>query len=121
MGHSELDMVTKAENAAWRRIECRAEQAGDIEAEMLEAITLGMSGLAQTVPAYRLDRGLNYVEAPSTVADEVMEALEYPQAMHDLLMVLKDSACPLVAKLRRAVADQYIKSNSAGVSQARGL
>lgn len=91
--------------------------------ELEHAITQGIAGFVAGVPSYRFGsdgRFLQNVETTQTAADAVLEALQSLEPMHALMMCLKDSACPLVAKLRAAVVKQYVADNAEGIDAARG-
>lgn len=91
--------------------------------ELEHAITQGLAGFVAGVPSYRFGsdgRFLQNVETTQTAADAVLEALQSLEPAHALMMCLKDSACPLVAKLRAAVVKQYVADNAEGIDAARG-
>lgn len=91
--------------------------------ELEHAMTQGLAGFAAGVPSYRSAYGFAHfvkVETTQTAADAVLEALQSLVPMHALMMCLKDSACPLVAKLRAAVVKQYVADNAEGIDAARG-
>lgn len=93
--------------------------------ELEHAMTQGLAGFAAGVPSYRSVYDPRFaesakVETTQTAADAVLEALQSLDPMHALMMCLKDSACPLVAKLRAAVVKQYVADNAEGIDAARG-
>lgn len=91
--------------------------------ELEHAMTHGLAGFAAGVPSYRFGSGGTHfvkVETTQTAADAVLEALQSLEPMHALMMALKDSACPLVAKLRAEVVKQYVADNAEGIDAARG-
>lgn len=91
--------------------------------ELEHAMTQGLAGFVAGVPSYRFGSdGTHFakVETTQTAADAVLEALQSLEPMHALMMCLKDSACPLVAKLRAAVVKQYVADNAEGIDAARG-
>ena len=90
--------------------------------ELEHAITQGLAGFAAGVPSYRFGSGGTHfvkVETTQTAADAVLETLQSLEPMHALMMCLKDSACPLVAKLRAEVVKQYVADNAEGIDASR--
>lgn len=115
--------ITAAEDAARATIEANDARIAAIAEELHHAMTQGLAGFAAGVPSYRFGsdgRFLQNVETTQTAADAVLEALQRLDAAHALMMCLKDSACPLVAKLRAAVVKQYVADNAEGIDAARG-
>ena len=101
------------------------ERVRSLNEELEHAMTQGLAGFAAGVPSYRTVYDPRFaesakVETTQTAADAVLEALASLEPMHALMMALKDSACPLVAKLRAAVVKQYVEDNAEGIDQARG-
>lgn len=116
--------ITAAEDAARATIEANDARIAAIAEELHYAMTQGMSGFAARVPSYRNAYGFAQsvkVETTQTAADAVIEVLQSLEPMHALMMALKDSACPLVAKLRAAVVKQYVADNAEGIDAARGF
>ena len=100
------------------------ERVRSLNEELEHAITQGLAGFAAGVPSYRFGSdGTNFVkvETTQTAADAVLEALQSLEPAHALMMALKDSACPLVAKLRAEVVKQYVADNAEGIDAARGF
>jgi hypothetical protein len=95
------------------------EQYSQIGEELADAMRMALSGFRSTVPSWRKNHHGQPIEYESIVADEVSEALCHLAPMHALMMVLKDSACPLVTKLRKAVNDQYVLGTVEGIDEAR--
>ena len=103
--------------------EARNDERVRILSEELEhAITQGLAGFAAGVPSYRFGSdGTHFVkvETTQTAADAVLEALQSLEPAHALMMALKDSACPLVARMRAEVVKQYVADNAEGIDAAR--
>jgi len=95
------------------------EQYTQIGLELAESMRQALSGFRSTVPSYRKNHHGQPVEYESIVADEVSEALCHLTPMHALMMALKDSACPLVATLRKAINDQYVLATVDAIDEAR--
>ena len=98
------------------------ERVRSLNEELEHAITQGLAGFAAGVPSYRFGSdGTHFVkvETTQTAADAVLEALQSLEPAHALMMALKDSACPLVAKLRAEVVKQYVADNAEGIDAAR--
>ncbi len=98
------------------------ERVRGLNEELEHAITQGLAGFAAGVPSYRFGSdGTHFVkvETTQTSADAVLEALQSLEPAHALMMALKDSACPLVAKLRAEVVKQYVADNAEGIDAAR--
>ena len=100
------------------------ERVRSLNEELEHAITQGLAGFVAGVPSYRFGSdGTHFVkvETTQTAADAVLEALQSLEPAHALMMALKDSACPLVAKLRADVVKQYVADNAEGIDAARGF
>ena len=100
------------------------DRVRSLNEELEHAITQGLAGFAAGVPSYRFGSdGTHFVkvETTQTAADAVLESLQSLEPMHALMMALKDSACPLVAKLRAEVVKQYVADNAEGIDAARGF
>ena len=98
------------------------ERVRSLNEELEHAITQGLAGFAAGVPSYRFGSdGTHFVkvETTQTAADAVLETLQSLEPAHALMMCLKDSACPLVAKLRAEVVKQYVADNAEGIDAAR--
>lgn len=117
--------ITAAEDAARATIEANDARIAAIAEELHHAMTQGLAGFAAGVPSYRFGPDHIFsecakVETTQTAADAVLESLQSLEPAHALMMCLKDSACPLVAKLRAAVVKQYVADNAEGIDAARG-
>jgi len=100
------------------------ERVRSLNEELEHAMTQGLAGFAAGVPSYRFGSdGTHFVkvETTQTAADAVLEALQSLEPAHALMMALKDSACPLVAKLRAEVVKQYVNDNAECIDAARGF
>ena len=94
----------------------------DLHAELTNDMQKALAGLQNAVPSFAGGTSTALPrEVLKSAADEVVEALDYMETAAALMLVLKDSACPLVAKLRRAVVDRYVESNVDSIAEARGL
>ena len=122
----EQDRYSTFECALEAREARNDERVRSLNEELEHAITQGLAGFAAGVPSYRnfYDPRLvetAKVETTQTAADAVLEALQSLEPAHALMMALKDSACPLVAKLRAEVVKQYVADNAEGIDAARGF
>lgn len=124
MSHCPITDAEDEEDEEQAAIEANDARIAAIAEELHHAMTQGLAGFAAGVPSYRLayDRRTfgEKVETTQTAADAVLEALQSLESAHALMMCLKDSACPLVAKLRAAVVKQYVADNAEGIDAARG-
>jgi len=116
------------------RTEANDARIAAIAEELHHAMTQGLAGFVDEVPSFTVvtrntgefdDDGYPiYVyennKADQSAADAVFEALPSSGPTHALMMCLKDSACPLVAKLRAEVVKQYVADNAEGIDAARG-
>ena len=91
----------------------------DIHAELTNDMQRALAGLQSQVPGFD---GYGSVprEQPKSAADEVVQAIDRAPCAEALMLVLKDSTCPLVAKLRLAVIDGYVANNADSIAEARG-
>ena len=118
----EQDRYSTFECALEAREARNDERVRSLNEELEHAITQGLAGFAAGVPSYRSgSAGTHFVkvETTQTAADAVLEALQSLEPAHALMMALKDSACPLVAKLRAEVVKQYVADNAEGIDAAR--
>lgn len=109
------------------RTEANDARIAAIAEELDHAMTQGLAGLVAGVPSYRSQfdlesfcLSLGKVETTATTSDAVLEALQSLDSLQSLMACLKDSACPLVAKLRADVVKQYVADNAEGIDAARG-
>lgn len=91
----------------------------DLHAELTNDMQRALAGLQSHVPGFD-GYGSVPVERPKSTADEVISALDRMTCAEALMLVLKDSSCPLVAKLRLAVIDGYVANNADSIAEARG-
>lgn len=118
----EQDRYSTFECALEAREARKDERVRSLNEELEHAITQGLAGFAAGVPSYRFGSdGTHFVkvETTQTAADAVLEALQSLEPAHALMMALKESACPLVAKLRAEVVKQYVADNAEGIDAAR--
>lgn len=118
----EQDRYSTFECAIEAREARNDERVRSLNEELEHAITQGLAGFAAGVPSYRFGSdGTHFVkvETTQTAADAVLEALQSLEPAHALMMALKDSACPLVAKMRAEVVKQYVADNAEGIDAAR--
>jgi len=118
----EQDRYSTFECALEAREARNDERVRSLNEELDHAMTQGIAGFAAGVPSYRFGSdGTHFVkvETTQTAADAVLEALQSLEPAHALMMCLKDSACPLVAKLRAEVVKQYVADNAEGIDAAR--
>lgn len=92
----------------------------DLHAELTNDMQRALAGLQGHVPSFN-GFGAMPREVLASAADEVIEALDHMTCAEALMLVLKDSACPLVAKLRLAVIDRYVENNADSIAEARGV
>lgn len=96
-----------------------ASSLEDIHAELTNDMQRALAGLQSHVPGFD-GFGPVPVERLKSAADEVVSALDHMTCAEVLMLVLKDSTCPLVAKLRLAVIDGYVANNADSIAEARG-
>lgn len=99
--------------------------AGEAFAEVQEGLRLdmlnAMSGLKSFVTSYRRGSFMGTpFEIQSSVAEEVLVALDDVEACEALMLAIKESACPLMSKARLVIAKAYAKNTAEGVYEARG-
>lgn len=91
----------------------------DLHAELANDMQKALAGLQKHVPGFD-----GYGSVPREVlkspADQVVSAIDRMTCAEALMLVLKDSACPLVAKLRREVVAGYVAENADYIAEARG-
>ena len=117
----EQDRYSTFECALEAREARNDERVRSLNEELEHAITQGLAGFAAGVPNYVIGSSWSKSETTQTAADAVLEALQSLEPAHALMMALKDSACPLVAKLRAEVVKQYVADNAEGIDAARGF
>jgi len=118
----EQDRYSTFECAREAREARNDERVRSLNEELDHAMTQGIAGFAAGVPSYRFrSDGTHFVkvETTQTAAYAVLEALQSLEPARALMMALKDSACPLVAKLRAEVVKQYVADNAEGIDAAR--
>jgi hypothetical protein len=90
-----------------------------IEEELSRDMTRALSGLQAHVPGVQYSTGRTR-EVLSAAADEVVGALDYMETAQALMLVLKDSACPLVAALREQIVSRYAHDMAESLAEVRG-
>ena len=103
------------------KIESADAELAEIHAELTNDMQRALSGLQNAVPSFAggTSTGLPR-EVLRSAADEVHSALDFCEVMGELMLVLKDSACPLVAKLRKSLVKRYVNENADYIAEARG-
>ena len=110
---------TLAANKQIAKIERADAGLEDLHAELTNDMQRALAGLQTHVPGFD-GYGPMPVERLKSTADEVISALDHMTCAEVLMLVLKDSTCPLVAKLRHAVIDRYVADNADSIAEARG-
>ena len=92
----------------------------DLHAELTNDMERALAGLQTHVPGFdwRTSDGLPR-ETLKPAADAAVRVMDRMTCAEALMLVLKDSACPLVAKLRRAVVEGYVAENVDSIDEAR--
>lgn len=100
----------------------RGERFAELQNELAHEMRKALSGLTSFVPGTQIVQGtLSRREVLRSAAEEVLEGLDHMACMEALMLALKDSACPLVGKLRGALIDAYVRDNADDVAEARGV
>lgn len=112
---------TLAARQQQRRIDARAAHA-DVHAMAYQELRMAMLSAMQLainkVPGYAQSRKI-YTETERPYVEELIDTLDHVEPLEQFLRVLKDSECPMVAKLRVSLADVYARTTVDGVVQAR--
>lgn len=115
---------TLATSQHQRQIDAAAAR-GDAHALLQQELQItflaAMQGIVNKVPGYMVKQAGPYVETERPFVDELADALEHAEAFEQLLLILKDSPCPMVAELRRRLAAVYVRTTADGVAEARGV
>lgn len=109
--------------ANWQSAKIERADAGleDLHAELTNDMERALAGLQTHVPGFDgCTRDGLPREVLKSPADQVVSAMDRMTCAEALMLVLKDSACPLVAKLRFAVIDGYVAENADYIAEARG-
>lgn len=101
------DFYTLAENAHAASLDRLEAGAEALEEEMRRDMTRALSGLQAHVPGVMWSATTGGREVLTSAADEVIDALDHMECAEALMLVLRGSACPLVAKLRHLVVSRY--------------
>ena len=101
------------------KIESADAELAEICAELTNDMERALAGLQSRVPGFD---GFGSVprEVLKSPADQVVQAIDRAPCAEALMLVLKDSTCPLVAKLRREVIAGYVAENADCIAEARG-
>ena len=102
------------------RIDAANASLEDIQAELTRDMQRALAGLQAHVPGYAFG-GSTAREVLQSAADEVQATLDYMECAQALMLALKDSTCPLVAKLRTAVVERYVKDTAERLADVRGV
>ena len=100
------------------RIEAADSALEDLHAELTNDMERALSGLQTHVPGFDGYGDLPR-EQPISAADAAVQAMDRMTCAEALMLVLKDSTCPLVAKLRREVVAGYVANNADSIDEAR--
>ena len=93
----------------------------DLHAELTNDMERALAGLQTHVPGFDgCTRDGLPREVLKSPADQVVLVMDRMTCAEALMLVLKDSTCPLVAKLRLAVIDGYVAENADTIAEARG-
>lgn len=115
-----LTLVTNQHQRQIDAAAARGEAHAMLQLELQVAFLGAMQGLTNKVPGYVIRQGsMAYAETERPFVDELADALEHAEAFEQLLLILKDSACPMVAELRRRLAAVYVRTTVDGVAMAR--
>lgn len=96
-------------------------ELAEIHAELANDMERALAGLQTHVPGFDgCTRDGLPREVLKSPADQVVSAMDRMTCAEALMLVLKDSTCPLVAKLRREVIAGYVAENADSIAEARG-
>lgn len=112
--------------AQTRRHQCAVDAAfefgeftNNVKADLVADMTRAMAGELNFVASYVKDRNGSVREVLEHRTHAVLGALDFDQPAAAFFAALKDSACPLVATLRDALAHAYAEQVGDEVAQAR--
>lgn len=124
----DANVGSKFEKAAERRYqdgldrdEARAAAIDLVHTELRVQMLAGMSGNLKSVASYAKNSAGEPRETMRSVIDAVLEAMDALQCAELLALVLAESECPIVGRLRIALAERYARDNCEEIAQARGL
>jgi hypothetical protein len=93
-----------------------------LHAELANDMQRAMAGLQNAVPGVcggsRDGLPREVLHSP---ADEIVQAVDRSECIEALMLVLKDSDCPMVARLRGALVTGYVANAVDGIAEARGM
>jgi len=110
---------TLAANKQSAKIERADAGLEELHAELTNDMQRALAGLQTHVPGFD-GFGSMPREVLKSPADQVVSAMDRMACAEALMLVLKDSTCPLVAKLRREVVAGYVAENADSIAEARG-
>lgn len=103
------------------RDEAREQAIAEIRSELSLAVLGGMAGAVKVVPSYRRANPLQITETTQNIHDAIAESMDAMECAELVALVLAESECPLVARLRLALAARYARDNCEEIAEARGL
>lgn len=106
-----------------KRIDAAAadgEAVAVVHEELRVAMLAAMQLVTNKVPGYATHSGV-HTETERPYVEELIDTLDHVEPLEQFLRVLKDSECPMVARLRLSLADVYARTTVDGVALARGL
>lgn len=116
-----LTLVTNQHQRQIDAAAARGEAHAMLQLELQVAFLGAMQGLSATVPGFMVKQAGPYVETQRPFVEEVLDALDHVVPLEQFMRILTDSSCPLVAELRRRLADVYVRTTADGVEMARGV
>lgn len=103
------------------RDEAREQAIASIREELNLAMLGGMAGVVNVVPSYRRVNPLQRVETTQNIHDAIAKSMDAMECAELVALVLAESECPLVARLRLALAARYARDNCEEIAEARGF
>lgn len=117
-----LTLVTAQNQRQIDAAAARGDAFALLQQELQITFLAAMQGITNKVPGYVMRQGsMAYAETERPYVDELADALEHAEAFEQFLLVMKDSACPMVAELRKRLAAVYVRTTVDGVFAARGV
>lgn len=99
----------------------RGEKLNDLRDELRHDMQRALAGFQPYVPSWQRMQSGSIKEKLSNPADESLFALDNMECCEALMAVLRDSTCPLVATMRKAIVSRYVRDTAEGLAEARGL
>lgn len=103
------------------RDDAREQAIASIRNELNLAMLGGMAGVVKVVPSHRRANPLQRVETTQNIHDAIAESMDAMECAELVALVLAQSECPLVARLRLALAARYARDNCEEIAEARGF